>query len=272
MTGSKRPMRVGCQTFTWEMLGPKWTGSPDDILDAIAAAGYTGVEFSNAMIGHYWERPDLFEAALAKRGLACAAFAYATTGFTDPQCFDADFRNAQKSIRFAAHFSVPLCLGGPSSPSRDDYDAKLAQACTFFRHVADLAARSNVTLVIHPHSHHTSLVLTPEEYDHLLAATADLGIKFNPDTGHLLRGGHDVLACLKKYRERIVHVHLKQVDASGHWQQLDTGICNFQAVLSWLGDAGYTGWVIVEEESDAVWNDPSAAITEDRHYLQSLGY
>ncbi len=31
--------RIGCQTYTWEMLGPRWQGSPDDILDLVSAAG-----------------------------------------------------------------------------------------------------------------------------------------------------------------------------------------------------------------------------------------
>ena len=35
-------LKVGCQTYTWEMLGDKWTGTVDDILDLVAAAGYAG--------------------------------------------------------------------------------------------------------------------------------------------------------------------------------------------------------------------------------------
>ncbi len=63
-----------------------------------------------------------------------------------------------------------------------------------------MAAKHGVTVAVHPHSHHTSLVLTPAEYDRLLAATEAAGIMFNPDTGHMLRGGHDVMACFEKYR------------------------------------------------------------------------
>ena len=29
-------LKVGCQTYTWEMLGPDWTGSVDDMLDDLA--------------------------------------------------------------------------------------------------------------------------------------------------------------------------------------------------------------------------------------------
>jgi sugar phosphate isomerase/epimerase len=253
------------------MLGPKWHGSPDDILDAVAAAGFVGVEFSNNMIGAYVDQPEAFQKALEKRGLACAAFAYATSGFTDPKREAEDLAGAEMGIHFAVHFSVPLCLGGPSSESHEDYEAKFAQACRFYRLVAERAGRRGVTVAVHPHSHHTSLVLTADEYDRLLAATEAAGIMFNPDTGHMLRGGHDLLDSFEKHRARIVHVHIKDVDTAGHWQPLGQGISDYPALLRWLGQAGYRGWLVAEEESDAVWHDAARAIAGDRTYLRSLG-
>ncbi len=271
MSHSTAGIRMGCQTYTWEMLGPKWQGSPDDILDAVAAAGFAGVEFSNNMIGDYLDRPEAFEKALKKRNLAFAAYAYATTGFTDPARTEEDLAGAEKGVRFAAHFAAPLCLGGPSSASHDDYDAKFAQACSLYGKVAELAAPRGVTVALHPHSHHTSLVLTPEQYDRLLAATEAAGLMFNPDTGHMLRGGHDLLATLAKHHARIVHVHIKDVDTAGHWQPLGKGISDLPGLLRWLGETGYRGWVVTEEESDAVWQDASRAIADDRQYLRSIG-
>jgi sugar phosphate isomerase/epimerase len=264
-------MRVGCQTYTWEMLGPKWLGSADDILSAVAAAGFAGVEFSNNMIGDHLDRPEAFQQALQKRGLACAAFAYAATGFTDPRREADDLAGADKALKFAAHFAVPLCLGGPSSESHEDYETKFAQACRFYREVAVRAHKGSVTVAVHPHSHHTSLVLTPEQYDRLLAATEPAGIMFNPDTGHMLRGGHDLLAMFQRHRARIVHVHLKDVDAAGNWQPMGQGISDYSALLGWLVESGYRGWLVAEEESDAVWRDPNQAIADDRAYLRSLG-
>ncbi len=272
MTRSPSSIRIGCQTYTWEMLGQKWRGSPDDILDAMAAAGFGGVEFSNNTIGSYADRPEAFQKALEERGLACAAFAYATTGFTDPAREPDDLAGADQALRIAAHFSVPLCLGGPSSESHDDYEAKFSQACRFYAEVARRAREHGVTVAVHPHSHHTSLVLRPEEYDRLLSATEAAGIIFNPDTGHMLRGGHDLLATLRKYRSRIVHVHIKDVDAAGHWQPLGKGTNDLGSLLRWLAESGYQGWVVAEEESDAVWRDAARAIADDRAYLRTLGF
>ena len=37
-------LHIGCQSYTWEMLGDDWKGTVDDILDVIAVAGYKGAD------------------------------------------------------------------------------------------------------------------------------------------------------------------------------------------------------------------------------------
>ncbi len=263
---------IGCQTYSWEMLGAEWQGAPDDILDAIAAAGYAGVEFSNHMIGAYLEQPEKFEQALEARGLRCAAFAYARNGFSNLAEFEADLEGAEKALRFAAHFGIVLCLGGPSSLSRQDIGRKLKQAVRFYQEVARKAAEVGVVLAIHPHSHHTSLAVTAAEYAWLLEALEPFGIRFNPDTGHILRGGQDLMNCLHRYRDRMVHVHIKDVDAKNEWAPLGQGITPLPQVFQWLEHIGYAGWVVIEEESAVARQDVAKAVTDNRLYLKTMGY
>jgi len=266
-------MKVGHQTYSWEMLGAEWRGSADDILDSVAAAGYAGVEFSNVMIGGYWDRPADFRRALDARRLELAAFAYAAEdGFTNPARAEADIAGVQKALELAAQFSAPLCLAGPSSPSHDAGGEKLAQAVRLYNEAARLGRRRGVVVAVHPHSHHTSLVLSAEQYDRLLDATEASGLMFNPDTGHILRGGQDPLGCFQRHRERIVHVHCKDVDAGGHWQPMGDGVCDFPRLFEWLGAQGYAGWLISEEESEIVRRDLRSAISQNRAYFRSLGY
>ena len=263
--------RIGCQTYTWEMLGPGWRGSPDDILDLVGAAGYDGVEFSNAMIGDYMRSPDRLAAALARRGLALAAFAYAADGFTDPERYEADLAGAEQALAFARAMGVPLCLGGPAAPSRQDYERSFAQAIRFYRAVAERGAEAGVTVCVHPHSHFGSLLESAAEYDALLAATEDVGLMFNPDAGHIVRGGQGLMACFRRHRSRIAHVHIKDADAAGNWQPLGGGRIDWRELLDFLRETGYTGWIVAEEESDAAFVDQAAAIQGNRAYLKSLG-
>ncbi len=263
---------IGCQSYSWEMLGADWQGAPEEILDAIAAAGYAGVEFSNNMIGAYLEQPARFARVLEGRGLRCAALAYARNGFSDPGEFSTDLEGAEKALRFAAHFGVVLGLGGPSNSSRQDYDRKIEQALRFYQEVARQAKDMGVRLAVHPHSHHTSLVVTAAEYERLLHTIQPFGIQFNPDTGHMLRGGQDLMGCLRRYRERIVHVHIKDVDAQGQWAPLGKGITPTAQLMRWLEETGFAGWVVMEEESDEARQDVAKAVAANRLTLQRMGY
>jgi inosose dehydratase len=262
-------MKVGHQTYSWEMQGTSWRGSADDIMDQVAAAGYEGVEFSNAMIGGYADRPRQFREALERRGLAAAAFAYARSGFTDPAAWKEDLAGAQGALEFAAELSVPLAIAGPSSDFPEGAEGKLAQACRFYNEVARRGRDRGVVVAVHPHSHHTSLVLRAEQYDALLAATAESGLMFNPDTGHILRGSQDPVECFRRHRERIVHVHCKDVDSQGRWQPLGEGVCDFPSLVKLLGESGYKGWLISEEESDVVLRDLAGAMARNRAYLSA---
>ena len=265
-------IRVGCQTYTWEMLGDCWAGSVDDILDAIAAAGYQGIEISNTVIGDYEDRPGECAEALTDRGLQLAAFAYARTGFSEPREEQSDRRGAQKAMAFARCFPEPLlALGGPASPNRKNYETDLDCAICFYKWVARQAQEQGLRVVVHPHSHHGSLVESGEEYARLLAATEDAGLQFNPDTGHIARGGQDVFACFQRHRSRIAHVHFKDVDAHGQWAPLGEGQLDFPRLVAFLRETDWEGWIIAEEESAAAWDDPSQAIRHNRDYLASLG-
>lgn len=264
---------IGCQTCSWEMRGDDWTRPVDEILDAIAEAGYQGLEITNFMLREYAQRPDEFARALDERGLMLAAFNYSRAGFTDPAAGDSDLAGAYQALDFVANFPCRLLgVGGPANPTRQDYDVKMNNAVEFYAGVVNRARQRDVRVAVHPHSHHKSLVETAAEYDRLLAATENIGLQFNPDSGHITRGDQDFIQCLRRHLPRVVHVHTKDVDEEGQWQPLGRGICDFRAMFELLAATGYDGWVIAEEESQLAWEDPVAAIVHNREYLRELGY
>jgi sugar phosphate isomerase/epimerase len=111
-----------------------------------------------------------------------------------------------------------------------------------------------------------------EEYQYLLDNLDPRYVSFGPDTGHIVRGGQDLLTCLKAHLPRITHLHFKDADASRHWQPLGDGVVDFAAVLALLESANYSGWVVGEEESELARQDGLAAIKHNRAYLRRLGY
>jgi inosose dehydratase len=266
---------IGCQTYTWEMLGKKWTGKVDDILSVIAESGYEGVEITNTMIGEYAGRPDEFKEGLIVRGLKLAAFAYASPlGFTEPANRDRELQGAEEALRFLARSpGTPLMLGGPSTPVRERVAEKIGHAAEFYNEVGRRAKSAGVEVAFHPHSHHGSILESREEYEQIMELTDPTLVQWNPDTGHIVRGGQNLLETLRHFRSRIRHLHLKDVDADHRWQPLGQGVCGISAVLKFLEqETEFSGWIVAEEESVSAVADPHRAIARNREYLKSIGY
>lgn len=268
-------LRVGCQTYTWEMRGDQWRGRVDDLLTAVAEAGYEGIEITNTMIREYAGKPADFAEALKARGLGLAAFAYASpAGFTNSAARAAELAGAETALRFVEAFpGSPLCLGGASSPDRSQLEQKIALAAEFYNEVGRRGAKAGVAVAFHPHSHHGSVLESRAEYDLLMRLTDPALVNWNPDTGHIVRGGQNLLETLRRYAPRIRHVHLKDADAGNQWQALGKGVCGIGPALDVLDkEIGYVGWIVAEEESADAWSDPIGAIGWNRRYLKSLGY
>ncbi len=267
-------MKIGCQTYTWEMLGDEWTGSVDDMLDVIAGAGYAGVEITNTMIGTYYENPRGFAGALEKTGLSFPSFGFVPLyRFTDAGHYTEEIENIKRGIDFASRFpGCRLDLAGGSTENREGIDEKFEIMCRIYNEAASLAVTKNVPVDVHPHSHAGSIIETAEEYQKLMDMTDTSLVGWCPDTGHIVRGGLDLLDTIKTYSDRIGNVHFKDADSFGNWRPMGKGICDFKSCLELFESTGYTGWVIGEEESNEARKDQKKAVTENRRYLRSLGY
>lgn len=268
-------LKVGCQTYTWEMLGPDWKGSVDDMLDAVASAGYAGIEITNSMIRDYAGKPAEFARALKQRGLDLSAFAYASpAGLTDASARAAELAGAEEAMRFVAYFpGVVLALGGAHTSERSELDRKFQLAADFYNEVGRRGKKAGVPVAFHPHSHHGSIFESRAEYERIMNLTDPDVVGWNPDTGHIVRGGQDLLDTFRTFGARIIHVHLKDADKENRWQPLGKGVCDIPGVLGLLEDElGYREWVVGEEESADARRDQVAAIRWNRGYLKSLGH
>ena len=93
---------------------------------------------------------------------------------------------------------------------------------------------------------------------------SDVGLVI--DTGHLLLGGSDPTDALRRFGERVTHIHLKDVnlevlrgaiadgaDMPECWRrhifcQLGAGDVDLEAFATELEAAGYRGWIVVEQD------------------------
>ncbi len=272
-------IRAGCQTYTWQMHGDRWLGRLDEILDAIAAAGYAGVETTWQMLGPLLDRPEGVEAKLAARGLALAALALSPpTGWSDRSAEADELVLADRAIGFAAHFpGARLALGGgrsiggrPDDPAA--YDAHFEQMTRMYHRVAELALGRGVPAHVHPTSTPDSLILVRAEYERLVATLDPARVQLGPDTAHITRGDEPALDFVARHAERIVHIHLKDARAGGDYAPMGEGDADIPAVARLLAERGYRGWFVAEEESESRGADPASAVRASRDFLRRLGY
>jgi myo-inosose-2 dehydratase len=137
--------------------------------------------------------------------------------------------------------------------------------------VAEAVAARGLDLVYHHHM--GTVVESAEDIDALMAASGP-AVKLLLDTGHATFAGADPVALARRYRERIGHVHCKDLRLSvmqrarkEDWSFLGSvvagvftvpgdGDVDFPAVLAEL--PGYAGWLVVEAEQDPEKAPPAA--------------
>ncbi len=268
MTG----MRVGCHTFTWQAAQRQ--GDFEAILDAIAAAGYAGVETTPLILGDLLDRPERARALIEARGLTLAALALSTpTGWTEPAAAPAEWALVERAITFLEAFGpgARLALGGGRSDKRTDLDARWAQMLRMYHAVAERAVGRGLVVNVHPTSEHTSIVRHEAEYERLVAALDPALLSLGPDTGHLVRGRVPVVPFLERHVDRITHIHLKDAELGGDYAFMGTGDVDLPGVVDLLRARGYAGWVVAEEESPAGLGDPAATVRACRRYLGQFG-
>ena len=269
-----KDLKVGCQTFTWEMLGDRFAGGPDDLLKAIADGGYSGIEITDTMIGRYADRPSEFAAALTSSGLTLVSFAFGSnSGFTLKEEIGADLEAAQRWIDFAAAFPGALVsMGSATVVSDGPRDGKFAIAAEVYNRAGELGRNAGVQVAVHPSSHHNTLLFDRADYDRIFALLDRDLVGWVPDTGHILRGHKDMADTLRTYSDRIRYIHLKDVDANGTWAMLGKGVCDTPAVIEIAGTAPrFNGWLVLEEESETAAADPAGAVKTNRQTMRSYG-
>jgi inosose dehydratase len=268
-------VRVGCQTFTWEMLGDRYQEGPDRLLEMIAEAGYAGIEITDTMIGDYAGRPGAFAEALRTQGLALVAFAIGSkSGFTEPALLASDLDAVDRAIAFAGAFPGALVsIGSATKMSPGTAAEKFQAAAKYYNAAGERGRQARVAVALHPSSHHNTLLASRDDYDRIFALTDPALIGWVPDTGHMLRGHPDMLDTLCHHRDRIRYLHLKDVDADGNWAMLGHGACDVGAVIDIVrGAPAFNGWLVLEEESAPAAADPQAAVRANRMQMRRYGF
>jgi len=244
--------------------------APDRVLAEMAGLGLTATELGP--LGYLAGEPAALRARLDAHGLALVG------GFVPLVLHEPSLDGARRAAHDAAAllaaagagvFVCALVMDADwSAPSPPD-DRRLAALAEHLPVIEDLVAEHGLTFALHPHA--GTLVESAEDVGRLLAAT-DVG--WCLDTGHLMIGGTDPAAFVRDHGERVVHVHLKDVDAgiaarygageltlmgatqAGLFRPLGQGDAGISAVLAALDAHRYEQWLVLEQDAALTGEEP----------------
>lgn len=262
-------IKLGFQTYTWQMSYEKYVGKLRHILDVIKKSDGKGIETEVCMMGKYYHTPECFKEELDKREIEFAALCL-VCDWLNPDEINEEYKNADKAIEYLKHFpDAKLVLCQMPQDNRDDLYLRQKNVMACINNVARRAADEAVECTFHPNSPEGSIFRTQKDYEIMMHGMDTDVIGFTPDAGHIAKGGMDVLALFKKYRAYINHVHFKDIDAKGAWAAMDEGIIDFLSIVKYLKQTDYNGWIMVEEESQTAKVNPDEITIQNGIYIKN---
>jgi inosose dehydratase len=153
--------------------------------------------------------------------------------------------------------------------------------------IADRARDRGVVAALHPHV--GTMVERRSEVERVLDGSR---VGLCVDTGHLLVGGTEPVDLTRRHVDRVVHVHLKDVDAAlaaevqsgnlaygdaiwkGLFRPLGAGDVDVAALVRTLEAAGYDGWYVLEQDvkltGEPEGDGPVVGVRESLDYLRAV--
>jgi inosose dehydratase len=253
---------------------PGWGAMPslDSVLAEMEAVGLRGTELGAP--GFLPADPDRLLAVLEPHGLRLVG------GFVPLVLHEPEIESAVQQARDAAAlfarasadvFVLAIVQDDNWAPPQPLDDIAWRRLARHIGEIDTVVSDYGLTLALHPHA--GTLIETAEQVQRALQ-TLDVG--WCLDTGHLLIGGVDPVRFTTEHGDRIVHVHLKDVDRGlaarlragddtllqatrrGLFRPLGQGDAEIGGVLEALDGHGYDGWLVLEQDTAITDDGPTS--------------
>ena len=256
-------IRLGYAAITWD-------GNDRQAIDDIAALGFRGVQLRQSAVVTWGDRPEELKDLLARRGLALVALSSGVVAL-DPAANDENLAQHLHHARFVravgGHYLQVLDERPRGrNPVPDDYRRMGHVLSELGRRTADLG------ISLGYHNHMGNLGQAPDEVARVLDAADPQFVRFQLDTAHYEQAGGDPAEAVRRYADRLLFLHLKDLDASNRFVELGRGKVDFKAVFAALDGIGFDGWAVVElDRVPDTARTPKESGAIARRYLEALG-
>ena len=256
-----------------------WGGDDRKAIEDIASLGYPGIQLRSNVVK---EIPDPNETAklLEQHHLTFVALSSGSINMESPdEKAEITKHSANAKYTHDAHglYLQMIDVRPKRDPNPDDYK-KLGRMLTEIgRRSADLGVKLGY------HNHMGSLGQGPEEMDRVMDASDPRYVKLELDIAHCVQGGGDPVRAIQKYRDRLLFVHIKDVESIPREQskrgrdfrfvELGRGRVDVPATFKALEDVNFRGWAVIEldEVPDPSRTPKDSALISKNYLHDRLG-
>jgi inosose dehydratase len=260
-----------------------WEGNDDQAIKDVSEAGFHGIQLRSPILKQYGDRPKELSDLLAKYKLEMVALSSGDVR-SEPAALAEQIQLHTRNARFVHEVGGRyLQLTGPPRPKGrqpvpDDYKAA-------GRALTEIARRSvDLGVPVGYHNHMNTLSEGPDELDRVLDAADTRYLKLELDIAHYQQGGGDPPKAVRKYRDLLLFLHIKDVEStppaegrdakhSYRFLELGRGTVDIPAVFAALKDVSFRGWAVVELDKvpDSGTTAKECALISKRYIEQKLG-
>jgi inosose dehydratase len=258
--------RIAGAPISWgvcEVPGWGWQYDPETVLAEMRTVGLAATEFGP--IGFLPDDPAEKAKTLADAGLR-AVGGFVPVVLHDPAQDPADVVRAELDGFVAAGASTLVLAAATGQEGYDDRPVLIDEGwqtlLSNLDRLSALAASRGVVATVHPHV--GTMIENSDDVRRVLDGSS---IGLTLDTGHLLIGGVDPVALAVEHTGRILHTHLKDVDAAwaarvqsgevsytdavrqGMYKPLGAGDIDITTIVGTLEKAAYDGWYVLEQDT-----------------------
>jgi inosose dehydratase len=257
-----------------------WNGDDLKAIEDISAVGFKGIQLRSPILEKFGDRPGALKDLLAKHRLTMVALSSGNVRI-DPAVEKEEIEKHTANAKFVRAVGGLYLQVTDERPKRPIVPADFERMGKLLTEIGRRTADLGVALGYH--NHMNNLGERPEEVRAVLAAADPKAVKLELDTAHYQMGGGDPIAAVKEYRDRLLFLHIKDLETpipgatgdlsrSYRFVELGRGKVNLKGVFDALNAVGFKGWAVVELDrvpDDARTPKESAVIA--KQYLEKIG-
>ena len=258
-----------------------WQGQDRQAIEDVSAVGFKGIQLRTSALPEFGDKPAALKELLAKHRLTMVAFSSGNVRI-DPQFEAEDIATHMKHARFVRDVGGLFLQLTDTRPKRELTPADYQRLGRLMNEIGKRTA--DIGIPVAYHNHMNNIGERPEEVDRVLDATDPRYVKVLLDIAHYQQGGGDPVRAVRKFSDRILFLHIKDVQSplpgntgdpmrSYRFVELGRGKVDIKSVFNALNEVKFRGWAIVELDAvpDKARTPKEAAIIA-RTYLEKLGF